>query len=103
MCFFPKIKNDLGLKVPLILLTFDILKPHLQEAADIKYTFIHGNLIRLFVYWLTVMVKGLVMQQNFNTLFEKLVLLQTYLQFSIKKIIDVYFGNILINPEQFVR
>ncbi|MED4206756.1 sulfotransferase family protein [Neobacillus mesonae] len=93
-----------GLKDPRTLLTLDIWKPYLEEAADITYIFVH----RPF----DASVRSLANRDR-NGIGTATQILTSYLKnlyhyrhtYGIPngKIIDVSFQDLLINPEPFVR
>ncbi|WP_042357264.1 sulfotransferase family protein [Bacillus rubiinfantis] len=93
-----------GLKDPRTLLTFEIWKPYLEEAADITYVFVH----RPF----EASVSSLTSRDRIST-GHALSILTPYLKnlyhyrhnygIPASRIIDVNFQDIVRNPEPFVR
>ncbi|NWQ42672.1 sulfotransferase family protein [Bacillus sp. EB106-08-02-XG196] len=92
-----------GLKDPRTLLTFELWKPYLEEAADITYVFVH----RPF----EASVRSLANRDR-NTIGTANLILIPYLKnlyhyrhnygLPPEKIIDVSFQDFLNNPEDFV-
>ena len=92
-----------GLKDPRTLLTFEIWKPYLEEVADINYVFVHRPLeesVRSLAHRDRI---SLVKANNILTAY--LLNLYNYrhtYNLPSEKIIDVYYQDIIQNPEPYI-
>jgi hypothetical protein len=93
-----------GLKDPRTLITFEVWKPYLEEVADIIYVFVHRPFIES--------VHSLIHRDRCS-MQKALQILTPYMKYLFhyrhnygipsENIIDVYFEDIIDNPEPFVR
>jgi hypothetical protein len=93
-----------GLKDPRTLLTFEVWKPYLEEAADIIYVFVHRPFI--------ASVRSLTHRNLYSMQYSEQILtpymknLNHYRQncgIPTENIIDVYYEELIENPEPIVR
>lgn len=99
-------KNDKpvwGLKDPRTLLTFEIWKPYLEEVADIVYVFVHRpfeSSVHSLAYRdrITIGNAGQILTPYLVNLYYY----RHIYKLPPEKIIDVYYEDIIKNPEPFV-
>ncbi|MFC4768603.1 sulfotransferase family protein [Effusibacillus consociatus] len=98
-----QVKSIWGLKHPLTVLSFEILRPHLEEVSDITYVFVHRpfeDSVRSLSFRDNISKNEAT--QILTPYFKNLNYYRNELAQENQDIIDVHYDTLLENPESFV-